>query len=730
MPSDILPSAPAVAALRDATRRSPRPALVLGGTAGRILHANPAFCDAARQPEAALLDRPLQDAVPDLGALLGGPGFRPLRRLAAPRLHAEEPPRPWVLEASPLLDAEGRAETGCFLQLEPVWDAAATLDALFEHIPEGLILADAPDGCIRRVSAFGLGQAGREAEAVTGRAAEHHPADWEVLHLDGATPARPEELPLTRAIRRGETVQHESWMLRRRDGSLMTILCSAGPIRGGPEGGITGGIVVWRDVSAMRRTEENLARSEARYRALAEAGALAVWAAGPDGALRQAGAWCALTGQTPEEARGAGWLDALHPEDQARIRRLWQEAVDAGAVLEAEARIRTRADGWRWALLRAVPLREPGGERVLEWVGTAGDIHARKTAEEALRASQERFRTLAETMPHLVWQTDAAGAPDYMNRRMQDFTGLRPGSGAGGGGGARERRGPGWLATVHPEDAPGLAAAWEAALAEGGEFDLDARLRAADGGGWRWFRVQGAPVRDALGRVRHWVGTCSDIEDRHRVAEERQAALEAQERLARTAEHRIRNSLQLVAALLRLKASRLDEEPAAQEALLAAVARVQAVAEAHRALQKSPDMRSVRVADILAELAAGTSALHPGADLRTAAAEALMLDADRAIPLALVLNELVACALAANGAEAGGGAAIRLAACPGEAEGGGMVVEVAGLPGWPPPPSGRAALAETIVRALLRQIGATLEPRPDGVALRLPPGEPGGQAAR
>ncbi len=304
---------------------------------------------------------------------------------------------------------------------------------------------------------------------------------------------------------------------------------------------------------------------------------------------------------------------------------------------------------------------------------------------------------------------------------------MRPGAGVAARG---ERRGAGWLATVHPEDAPVLAGAWGAALAEGGEFDLDARLwRAGGTEGWRWFRVRGAPVRDArTGRVRHWVGTCTDVEDRHRAAAERQAALEAQEHLTRTAEHRIKNSLQLVAALLRLKASRLGHEPVARDALTAAVARVQAVAEAHRALQKSPDLRSVRVADILAELAAGTSVLHPGADLRTEADAALMLDADRAIPLTLVLNELVAAALSTGGGE---GAAVRLSAAAGP--GGGVAVTVAGLGAWPPPVDavgGAGDLAETMVRGLLRQIGATLEVRPDeGVAVVTVPGEAAAPAA-
>ncbi|HYZ31702.1 MAG TPA: histidine kinase dimerization/phosphoacceptor domain -containing protein, partial [Crenalkalicoccus sp.] len=218
-------------------------------------------------------------------------------------------------------------------------------------------------------------------------------------------------------------------------------------------------------------------------------------------------------------------------------------------------------------------------------------------------------------------------------------------------------------------------------------------------GGWRWFRVQGAPVCDAAGRLHHWVGSCTDVEDRHRAAE-------AQAALTRAADHRVKNSLQLMAALLRLQAGRMAE-PAAREALRQAVARVQAVAEAHRALERSRDLRRVPVADLLAELAAGASVLRPGADLRTDAPRDLMLDAERAIPLALMLAELVGAALQ----RAGTTGPVQLAA---RAQGG-------RLEAWVEDDGAELAtgMAELVVGSLARQIGAK-------VALRRLPGG-GGQ---
>jgi PAS domain S-box-containing protein len=201
-----------------------------------------------------------------------------------------------------------------------------------------------------------------------------------------------------------------------------------------------------------------------------------------------------------------------------------------------------------------------------------------------------------------------------------------------------------------------------------------------------------------------------DVSAQRRAEIALQEALAAQQAIAREAEHRIKNSLQLVASLLRLQSNHVAE-PAGRAAVEAATARVLAVAEAHRALQRSPDLRSVRLSDLFDELAAGVAVQHPGADLRTEAADALTLDAERAIPLALVLAELAECAVrrrAASGSEP-----LRLAA---RHEGDAVLLELTDAGGGPaedetgaPGELHERALSDKVVRALTRQIGAAIE---------------------
>ena len=98
-----------------------------------------------------------------------------------------------------------------------------------------------------------------------------------------------------------------------------------------------------------------------------------------------------------------------------------------------------------------------------------------RTAE--LSESESRFRALAEEMPHSVWETDPAGRTTYRNGRWMAYTGHAAGAPNS------------WLELVHPEDAPGMAVAWEGAMSGGEESEWYCRNRRASDGEYRWFHV-------------------------------------------------------------------------------------------------------------------------------------------------------------------------------------------------------------------------------------------------
>ena len=112
----------------------------------------------------------------------------------------------------------------------------------------------------------------------------------------------------------------------------------------------------------------------------------------------------------------------------------------------------------------------------------------RARAEAALRESEAKFRTLADTAPALIWHNDPQGQNIFINQHFLDFTGKR----------AEEIRGEGWHTLVHPEDAENYISGYLAAVGEGRRWNDQSRLRRYDGE-WRWFDNHAAPRLDAAG---------------------------------------------------------------------------------------------------------------------------------------------------------------------------------------------------------------------------------------
>ena len=90
--------------------------------------------------------------------------------------------------------------------------------------------------------------------------------------------------------------------------------------------------------------------------------------------------WRWITGQTVEEYRRGGWLDAIHPEDRERVGRDWQECISTGKVFDSRYRVRTKTGSYRHYDVRAVPIERDG--KIIEWVGASTDVTGQREAEE------------------------------------------------------------------------------------------------------------------------------------------------------------------------------------------------------------------------------------------------------------------------------------------------------------------------------------------------------------
>jgi PAS domain S-box-containing protein len=230
-----------------------------------------------------------------------------------------------------------------------------------------------------------------------------------------------------------------------------------------------------------------------------------VWTALPDGRAEFLNRrWCEYTGLSLEQAVGFGWQSALHPEDVDLVLEYWRSALESGQPGEVEARLRRYDGEYRRFLFSTAPLADKSG-RVVKWCGTNTDIEERLKAQEALYARESLFRSIFDGLPALVTLTTREGDLELANRHVLEFFGVS----------LQELKGWANGASFHPEDHPGVLAAWRQSQSTGAPYDLEARQRRADGV-YRWTRVRGFPLRDAQGQIVNWYFLQTDIDDARR----------------------------------------------------------------------------------------------------------------------------------------------------------------------------------------------------------------------
>ena len=114
------------------------------------------------------------------------------------------------------------------------------------------------------------------------------------------------------------------------------------------------------------------------------------------------------------------------------------------------------------------------------------------------------FRVIADAVPQMMWSALPDGWIDWYNARWYEFTGQTRDEAAGWG----------WQAVHHPEDLPGVMRAWPGSIASGKPFEMEFRLRRADGA-FRWFLTRAIPVRGADGAIVRWYGSNTDTDAEH-----------------------------------------------------------------------------------------------------------------------------------------------------------------------------------------------------------------------
>ena len=301
---------------------------------------------------------------------------------------------------------------------------------------------------------------------------------------------------------------------RQKDGSYRWLLTRGVAVRDG-EGRAVRFIGSSIDITELKQVEAALRASEQRFRTFVDHATDAFFLHDEQFIVvdvnRQA---CLSLGYTRDELVGMTPLD-VDPDVTPAILEELRRKLDAGEPIAIESHHR-RKDGSVFPVeVRGRPFWE-GGRRFT--VALARDITEHQHAEVALRESERRFRTLAETVPLMVWTAEPDGATDYYNARTTEFTGLT----------LEQLRGWGWRATIHPEDQRRCLELWTRSIATGEPYEIEFRVLRADGT-FRWHLARALPLRDDSGRTTKWFGSCIDHDDQKRAQDALREAKEAAE---------------------------------------------------------------------------------------------------------------------------------------------------------------------------------------------------------
>ncbi|GAB3837582.1 PAS domain S-box protein [Hymenobacter jeollabukensis] len=205
-----------------------------------------------------------------------------------------------------------------------------------------------------------------------------------------------------RAIAQNTPLEFE-YRLLHHDGQYRWQVCRAVPELG-PDGQALRWYGTVVDHHEQKELRDELLRSEARFRFMAESIPQVVWTARPDGRLDYLNQrWTEVTGVPVELALRQGYDGLVPPEERLALRRRYLASIASGQLYEQEGRLRSAHDGqFRWYLHRATPMRDAAGE-VVKWFGTSTDIHDFKQAQQLLQAQNAQLTSINQDLDNFVY---------------------------------------------------------------------------------------------------------------------------------------------------------------------------------------------------------------------------------------------------------------------------------------------------------------------------------------
>lgn len=293
----------------------------------------------------------------------------------------------------------------------------------------------------------------------------------------------------------------------RKDGSIIWISCNARAVRDESEA-----IIYYEgtleDITKRKQVEKALRESEEKFRTMADQAPMMIGVTDENGNIVFLNkTWLDFRGKTLEEEAGWAWAAGLHPQDRDSVQGAMQSAIDRHEPYSIEYRIQDRHGVYHWIIDTATPLLDSDGQPQ-GYVGTALDITDRKQVEEALMASEERYRTLAEASHDMIFIIGEEGIIEYVNKFAAKQLRLRPDAIAG----------KNMAEVLRGETGQRQRENIDRVLATNTPLYVEAPVTFP--GGQQWLGTWLVPLKDKTGQVTSVMGVARDITERKRVESE------------------------------------------------------------------------------------------------------------------------------------------------------------------------------------------------------------------
>jgi PAS domain S-box-containing protein len=200
-------------------------------------------------------------------------------------------------------------------------------------------------------------------------------------------------------------------------------------------------------------------------------------------------------------------MDRCHPDDLPFVQEMVGRSAQFGTTMDFQHRLLMPNGAVKHVhiLAQNIGLKPQDFEFVGAVTDITENVEAKSALEDALaevKESEDRFRTIIDTIPSLAWRTRADGYAEFYSQRWFDYTGLT----------FEQAKGHGWTTAIHPDDRQMIFERWTEIMASEASGEVEARFQRYDGE-YRWHLFRTTPRFDEQGRILNWYGTNTDIDD-------------------------------------------------------------------------------------------------------------------------------------------------------------------------------------------------------------------------